>query len=199
MSMSEIDRQFFALTNPLIFETNGIHEYRDVTAELKRLQDDFVDHLVAIDGFNADDIDTETFVRFLHTQLTTSLELIEGVTIGDKIITTGQGIIIRVDEEGMRTVEYLADDVRLHGTLHCPYVIEIPLSIDIMNDDTFLDLPDDLAVRPGVVLEIHDAAIETVDPDAPYTSPEPIDNSVQVFLPIDYPDLRIKRQLPPQS
>lgn len=199
MSMSEIDRQFFALTNPLIFETNGIHEYRDVTPELKRLQDDFVDHLVALDGFNADDIDTEKFVEFLHTQLTSSLLKIEGVTIGDKIITSGQGIIICVDQEGGRSAQYLADDVRLHGTLHCPSVIDIPLSIDIMDDDSFLNLPDNMAVRPGVVLEIYNAAIETVDPDAPYADPEPLDSSVHIYLPIDYPDLRIKRQLPPQS
>lgn len=196
--MSEIDRQFLALTNNLRFETDKLQEYEDVTTDLQKLQEDFVDHLVAFDGFNPDDEDAIAVTRFLHTQLTSSLESLSRVGIGDTITTSGQGIIMCMDKDGMLDIEYLADDVRLHGTLQCPYVIEIPLSLDTPTDDSVLSLPDTMALRPGVVVEILNATIETVDPDTPFTASEPVKNGLRVFLPIDYPDLRIKRQIPPR-
>lgn len=196
--MSEIDRQFLALTNNLRFETDGLHEYLDVTADLKQLEDDFADHLVALDGIDTEADDVHTVLRFLHVQLTKSLESLGRITLGDKFITQGEGIIIRTDKQGMQHIENLADDVRLHGTIGHPYVIEVPLSIDAVYDNSVLEYPDSLAVRPGVVLEIHNAAIETVDPDAPYVTPEPIDPRVQVFLPIIYPSLHVNKQIPTQ-
>ena len=198
MSMSEIDRQFLALTDNLRFEIDGLHEYLDVTADLKQLEDDFADHLVALNGIDTESEDATTVLQFLHIQLTKSLESLSRVTIGDKFITKGDGIIIRMDEHGMQRVENLADDVRLHGTIGHPYVIEVPLSIDAVYDDAVLEYPDSLAVRPGVVLEICDAAIEVADPGAPYNTPESAGPRERVFLPIIYPDLRIHKQLPPQ-
>jgi hypothetical protein len=199
MNSPEIDRQFLALTDNLRFETDGLREYEDVTTDLWRLLDDFGDHLVALDGFdpNAGAEEMTAILHFLHVQLTKSLESLSRIMIGDKFITNGQGIIIHMDEDGIQHTENLADDVRLHGTIGYPYVIEVPLSLDTADNDTIFDLPDSRASRrPGVVLEVHDAAIETVDPHAPYTTPEPVDPGIRVFLPIVYPELRVNRQIP---
>jgi hypothetical protein len=198
MEMSDIDRQFLALTDNLRFEVDGLHEYVDVTADLKQLEDDFADHLVALDGIDMESDDADAVLQFLHVQLTKSLESLGRVTIGDKFITRGEGIIIRMDEQGMQHIENLADDIRLHGTIGDPYVIEAPLSIDAIYDDTVLEYPDSLAVRPAVAIEIYDAAIEVADPGAPYNTPEPVGPQERVFLPIIYPGLRINRQIPQQ-
>ena len=195
MSMSEIDRSFFALTDNLRFEADGLYEYEDVTPELRRLQDEFAERLAALDTISVNSEGLDTLLQFLQDRLLQSFDGLGQPKTGDTIITSGQGIAMTVNEEGMQYTETLADDVRLRGTIGRPYILEVPASVDDTDDEAVLDLPDSMAIKAAIVLEIRNATIETIDPASFYSDTEPIEPGHDVFLPIIYPNLRIKRQL----
>ncbi|GEM_PF-3266347 len=194
MSTPELDQQFFAALGGMELQADGIQDYEDVTTDASDLQADLVDCLIAIGGVDlADEAVANQKLEFLHMQIEKAFERRGRLQRGDYIIASGDSVVVMVDSEGDRYVEIISKDARLHGTIVRTYVIEAPLIVDVEDDDV-LNPEQDAVMQISAALELVDAAMEEVDPDYPDTPPVPLDENLRVFLPLAYPDLRMKRR-----
>ena len=196
MSTPELDQQFFAALGGMELQADGIQDYEDVTVDALDLQADLVDCLIAVGGVDlADEAVANQKFEFLHVQIEKAFERRGRLQRGDHIIANGDAVVVMVGSEGNRYVEIIGKAIRLHCTIVRTYVIEAPLIVDVEDDDDMLNPEQNAVMQISVALELVDAAIEEVDPDYPDTPPVPLDENLRVFLPLAYPDVRMKRRV----
>lgn len=197
MNSPELNQQFYAALGGMELSVIGIREYEDVTADTRGLQESMIDHLLTLGNFNPEDDNAMAHSLFyLKNLLDQDFARLRTLDYDDEIIASGAAVVMAVDENGNVGFETLCDEVRLHGTIRGPHVINVPF-IDSaeLAEITAADILERQPIpQISAALEITNASFEVIDPDSPEGTFDDVSPDHRIFLALVYPDLKIKRR-----
>lgn len=197
MTSPELDREFYAALGGMELGATGIREYEDVTSDTRGLQESMIDHLLTLDNFDPEDDNAMAHSLFyLKNLLDQDFARLRTLDYDDEIIASGAAVVMAVDDKGNVGFETLCDEVRLHGTIRGPQVINVPF-IDSaeLAEITAADILERQPIpQISAALEIENASFEVIDPDSPEGTFDNVDPDHRVFLALVYPELKVKRR-----
>jgi hypothetical protein len=197
MTSPELDREFYAALGGMELGATGIREYEDVTMDTRGLQDSLIDYMLTLGEFNPEDETAMSHTMFyLKNLLDQDFARLRTLDYDDEIIASGAAVVMAVDEKGNVGFETLCDEVRLHGTIRGPHVINVPF-IDSaeLAEVTAADILERQPIpQISAALEIENASFEVIDPDSAEGTFDNVDPDHRIFLALVYPELKIKRR-----
>lgn len=197
MTTPELDQQFYAALGGMELSAGGIREYEDVTTDTRGLQDSLIDHMLTLGDFNPEDETAMAHTMFyLKSLLDQDFARLRTIDYDDEIVASGAAVVMAVDDKGNIGFETLCDEVRLHGTIRGPNVINVPF-IDSaeLAEITAADILERQPIpQISAALEIENASFEVIDPDSPEGTFDHVQPDHRVFLALVYPDLKVKRR-----
>lgn len=204
MSEQNTDAIFAKLVENLDLQHDGLRERQDLESVRVSILDSLSDHLIATNAQRYKDTELRGIAQQnLSELINQDLESITDLTPGEEIQASGNGIFLLLDTkeseddgEGNPVIAVgLSEEVRLTGKLVCLEIMDIPdiKYLDLIRAGDFRpDGESEKDVNPyGVGFILKDAWI--VHPDG---FAEPVEDRYTPFLPLNYPQLVLKRLVP---
>lgn len=205
MERPDVDTSFLSIIDDLDFDVAGIKSLENAEPARLAIIDSLTDHLMTFDDADGYDQDEyEATVEVLTEFVNRDFERINGLEIGDRIIAYGDSIAIIIDAiTGEENMEFLTPTTRLRGNVAKVAITKIPSESAIWHIyDDLLDEDENDNIttnKYGAVLIIENASIsdyeQGLDEDQNDSEIELIPENNLVLLPLNYPGLKLKRQV----
>ena len=206
MNSPELDQQFFEavgsmeivpekIVSPKDVEY-GIYEYDDITTDALKLHDQLIQRLMDYGDFNPDrKRSMERVYHHLNYHLDRDFVDNPQLKQGATILAHGPAIVLCFDRRGNQTSRRLDETARLHGTISHPIVLDAPILDGSIDGEGPLSTDREAtATQIAAMLRIEGATYEILRSDRPHNFIEPLGEDYEVFLPLNYDGLKIKRR-----
>jgi hypothetical protein len=198
MEHPDIDAVFTELTSGLTvpqdisreFKQKGPKTLVSIDRVKNHLLQCLVDQLIPLKSEQYENM--EMLVEQLNQNLQRDLEHIGELSSGDTVVSTGDSVIMLVDEDdGSFGLIGIKNKQQVRGIFETVVATQIPTpqAISLMQnpeDDQHGKTPIDITENPGVTLLVLDAVI--IDQDG---SEIPVDSKFTVLIPLNYPNLQL--------
>lgn len=201
MSEQDTDAIFSQLVENLDLQHDGLRERQDLEPVRMAILESLSDHLIATNAHRYKDTELRGIAQQnLSELINQDLESLTGLSLGDEIQASGDTIFLLLDtreseddSEGNPVIAVgLNKDVRLTGELVYTEVMDIPdiKYLDLIRAGEFRpDGESENDVNPyGVGFILKNAWV--IHPDG---HAEPVEERYTPFLPLNYPQLVVKR------
>lgn len=207
MSSPELDQQFYDTIGSMEIVPEeiasrkdikyGIYEYDDITSDTLALQEKMLQRLMEYGDFNPDRKKSMERV-YHHLNYHLDRDFIDSTRLktGSTILASGPALILCFDRRGNLSFRQLSATARLHGDVSHPIILDAPILDESSEGEGSQSTDHEAApTQISAMLRIQGATYEVLRSNQPHNLIEALSEDYEVFLPLSYDRLTVKRRL----